>query len=1365
MRCKNCGKDNISGARFCEKCGKRLDQEETRFVPEPGPGKGGPGEDAVRKRLIAAICSVSALLLICVCVAVFFLLGSNESEAAKAFNEKIQAGDKYVESMEYDSAVDAFRAAIDIEPKKEEGYEKLAEVYIKQGEYQEAEETLKEGLQTIQGSTVLQEKLEEVYQYIEPSDSNEGQPSEQPGTEKTNGTASAVEPSTERPAAVETEPVVPETEVVTEAPPTEAPVTEAPITEMPITEPVVPETEAVTEALPTEAPVTESPITEMPITEPVVPETEAVTEALPTEVPATETPITEPVVPETEAVTETPPTEAPVTESPTTEPVPPETEAVTEAPPTETAVTEAPVQPDIEDTEQSEDASPYPSLERNVPAILELMQIYYQAIRSKDIEQLKIYVENFNEENQQIIIDSMAVESYENIVTYSRKGLTDGSFVVYAHYSVKVYGIDTLVPSLAAFYVKTDESGALYIADRFADQEAEDFFEKASAEDDAAALIADVKKDYDAAVASDPVLKEFMEGPSEVPATEAPPSETEAPPAETPPAETEAPITEAPSAVTEAPITEAPPAETEAPPAETPPAETEAPITEAPSAVTEAPITEAPPAETEAPPAETPPAETEAPITEAPPAETEAPITEAPPEAAETPATEAPPAETVPPETQAPAESESELPLPSPNVTPEEAETVYTGYLADVLIPERGLTDTEEFVYNREEDNFELFRQKEGILSALVKDLDGDGIPEMILVSLGEMDAGDGIISQCIQTELYRIEDKQVKKAGDICRMNRPGSMRGYEEATDICIIEKDGRSYIFIGGIHRDNQEDIVETAVLKIYVYEKGQIISELERELSDSEEVVDEEMENQLDIMGMRDLDSEDSFIRVLELRVEEEETFSSRVVFKDYTNFHDIFGLKAGQETEAPVTETASPETEAQAAEEPSQETEAPTEEAVWPEAEAPVTESPAEEQEPPATEAPVTEAAPPVEGGPAEEAAPPAAETPAEEPPQETEAPVTETAPPATEAPLAEEPPVTEAVPAEEEPPVTESPVTEAPATEAVPIETEPPIPEETEPVTEEQQAASFQEAFVYESVAFAQVQEADGRIYSSYLDTSESAQHVGDSGRSYLAVYGGWLYTMQGAFEGPQSVAVERSRQDGSERTVLVEGASNQVIPYIINGWLYYASAAGEGAGSLVRINLENPVESETLQGMTMVIGADSDYIYCTGAEGILRMRPDGSDSQVIGAVNTQKIRMSGNKLYYTDENGIAWLDKSGGEAVRVLDGGPVADFTVVNSMLYYIRDGRAYLQAVSEDAAVQAELTAGGSAEAPAFPAGMYAESFLGSAGGYVYLTASVDGTYLQEHPEVTDPQINRAVCRMDLAGTVNEICGYFIL
>ena len=151
-------------------------------------------------------------------------------------------------------------------------------------------------------------------------------------------------------------------------------------------------------------------------------------------------------------------------------------------------------------------------------------------------------------------------------------------------------------------------------------------------------------------------------------------------------------------------------------------------------------------------------------------------------------------------------------------------------------------------------------------------------------------------------------------------------------------------------------------------------------LDQEFYGSEEEVDNEARNQLDIIGIGELDDQDSFTMVSAVRVEEEKSFSSRAVFIDYTSLRDLLGFTTGQETEAPVTETAPPETEAQAAEEPSQETEAPAEEAVWPEIETPVTEGPAEEQEPPA------------------------AETPAEEPPQETEAPVTETAPPATEAP-------------------------------------------------------------------------------------------------------------------------------------------------------------------------------------------------------------------------------------------------------------------------------------------------------------------------------------------------------------------------
>ena len=320
------------------------------------------------------------------------------------------------------------------------------------------------------------------------------------------------------------------------------------------------------------------------------------------------------------------------------------------------------------------------------------------------------------------------------------------------------------------------------------------------------------------------------------------------------------------------------------------------------------------------------------------------------------------------------------------------------------------------------------------------------------------------------------------------------------------------------------------------------------------------------------------------------------------------------------------------------------------------------------------------------------------------------------------------------------------------------IQAELPAAEQTEAITEEQPAANAQDSVVYESIAFGQLQEADGRIYSSYLSTNEGVQRVGDTVRTYFAVYGGWLYLMQPSGQGAQAVAIERVSWDGSERAVIVEGASNLVMPYIINGWLYYAPDSGGGYSDIVRMNLENTQEAETLAGMGRVRGVDSDYIYYTGAEGILRARPDGSDALVIGIPEAQSIRLSGNKIYYSDENGIAWIDKAGGEPVRVADGGSVTDFFVADQTLLFIRDGKTFAQMLPDDGTLQESI------EYPVFPQGMQAGRFIGRAGEYVYLTASVDGTYIQEHPEIVDPQTNRAVCRTALSGNVNEIVEYYI-
>lgn len=174
--------------------------------------------------------------------------------------------------------------------------------------------------------------------------------------------------------------------------------------------------------------------------------------------------------------------------------------------------TQQETQPVIAETNaQSETSVQVPALEQNVPAVLELMQNYYQAVSSKDIELLKTFVEALDEEQQQAILNDNYLESYSNITTYSKKGLTDGSYVVYTYYDGKITGIDTLVPSLTAFYVKSDESGKLYVADRSADDAAEAFLEKTNAEPDVVTLVADAKQKYDAAEASDPALKKFMD--------------------------------------------------------------------------------------------------------------------------------------------------------------------------------------------------------------------------------------------------------------------------------------------------------------------------------------------------------------------------------------------------------------------------------------------------------------------------------------------------------------------------------------------------------------------------------------------------------------------------------------------------------------------------------------------------------------------------------------------------------------------------------------------------------------------------------------------------------------------------------------
>ncbi|MDO5539273.1 MAG: SH3 domain-containing protein [Eubacteriales bacterium] len=162
----------------------------------------------------------------------------------------------------------------------------------------------------------------------------------------------------------------------------------------------------------------------------------------------------------------------------------------------------------VETNSQSDTAGS--SLVQNDGKVLTTMTSYYSARTNGDTETLKKIDPSMDEQEQTNLTNSY-VESYSNIKTYSKEGPTSGNYVVYVCYDGKVKDIDTLVPSLTQFYLKTNEEGSLYIADVSGDAQAEQFVEDTRKSSEVQNLIDEVAQKCEAAENSDPALKEFMQ--------------------------------------------------------------------------------------------------------------------------------------------------------------------------------------------------------------------------------------------------------------------------------------------------------------------------------------------------------------------------------------------------------------------------------------------------------------------------------------------------------------------------------------------------------------------------------------------------------------------------------------------------------------------------------------------------------------------------------------------------------------------------------------------------------------------------------------------------------------------------------------
>jgi len=184
---------------------------------------------------------------------------------------------------------------------------------------------------------------------------------------------------------------------------------------------------------------------------------------------------------------------------------------VTEEPTTETA-TETPVEEEVVEEPNLYEVDQYPEINT-------LINNYYTYYASNDVDNLKTVATPVSAmEISYINAFTPYVEGYQNVKCYTKKGMEEGSYIVSAELDIKFKDVETAAPGLDFFYVRTDESGKLYIDNLYSqfnlsNQELElddtivEFINEFETEDDVVALQNEVQSRYEAAIEGDNNLK------------------------------------------------------------------------------------------------------------------------------------------------------------------------------------------------------------------------------------------------------------------------------------------------------------------------------------------------------------------------------------------------------------------------------------------------------------------------------------------------------------------------------------------------------------------------------------------------------------------------------------------------------------------------------------------------------------------------------------------------------------------------------------------------------------------------------------------------------------------------------------------
>ncbi|MCD7762333.1 MAG: SH3 domain-containing protein [Lachnospiraceae bacterium] len=154
------------------------------------------------------------------------------------------------------------------------------------------------------------------------------------------------------------------------------------------------------------------------------------------------------------------------------------------------------------------------TLVQNQSDVLTIATSYWNAIGDQDFDTLETLCGKTFDDDARATVEAMdvAVESYNDIMTYSKTGVTDGSYVVYVYMELKLTGIETEAPTLRQMYLQPDSDGTLLVVQtEDYTTEITSYVQERQTDSDVQALIQDVSDTLDERCEADEDLKNYIE--------------------------------------------------------------------------------------------------------------------------------------------------------------------------------------------------------------------------------------------------------------------------------------------------------------------------------------------------------------------------------------------------------------------------------------------------------------------------------------------------------------------------------------------------------------------------------------------------------------------------------------------------------------------------------------------------------------------------------------------------------------------------------------------------------------------------------------------------------------------------------------